>query len=45
MRKRDHVEIVAIAVPVLVEAIVVMFAIGVAAMWIIVLATPPMVPF
>jgi hypothetical protein len=33
------VEIVQIAVPVLVEAVVAIFAIGVACMWVIILAT------
>lgn len=34
-----HVEIVQIAIPVLVEAVAVIFAIGVACMWVIILAT------
>lgn len=40
MRKPDPVEIAQIAIPVLAEAIAVIFAIGVAFMWVIILATP-----
>lgn len=41
MRKRpDPVELVQIAIPVLIEAVAVTFAIGVAIMWVIILATP-----
>jgi hypothetical protein len=39
MRKRDHVELVAIAVPVLAEAIAVMFAVGVACIGVMLYAT------
>jgi hypothetical protein len=38
MRNRDHVEIIAIAVPVLAEAVAVMFAVGVAAIWVLILS-------
>ena len=38
MRRRDHVEIVAIAVPVLAEAVAVLFAISVAFIWVLILS-------
>ena len=46
MKRRDHVEIVAIAVPVLLEAVVVAFAIGVAILWVAILSKriPPPTP-
>jgi len=40
MRRPDHVEIVQIAVPVLIEAVAVTLFIAACAMWMIVLATP-----
>lgn len=36
MRKRDHVEIVAIAAPVIAEAIAVILFVGMCAVWIII---------
>ena len=39
MRKPEPVELVQIAVPVLCEAIAVIFAVGVAMMWVIIIAT------
>lgn len=39
MRRPEPVELVQIAVPVLCEAVAVVFAIGVAMMWVIILAT------
>jgi hypothetical protein len=44
MRKPEPVEIVQIAIPVLVEAVVAIFAIGVACMWVIIFATRVPVP-
>ena len=38
MRRRDHVEIVAIAVPVLAEAVAVMFTVGVAILVVAILS-------
>ena len=38
MRNRDHVELVAIAVPVLAEFVAVTFAVGVAIIWVLILS-------
>lgn len=40
MRNRDPLEIAKVAIPVLCEALAVIFAIGVAFMWLVILATP-----
>lgn len=40
MRRELGLEIVQIAIPVLCEAVAVIFAIGVAALWLVILATP-----
>ena len=39
MPRPDPIEIIAIAIPVLVEAVVVTFAIGVACIWVAIFAT------
>jgi len=40
MRKPDPVELVHVFLPVLVEAVVTVFAISVAAIWVVILGTP-----
>lgn len=44
MRDQEPVDLVNVAVPVLAEAIVAIFAIGVACMWVIIYATRVPVP-